>query len=152
MDFAFSPRCEELREQLLAFMDKHVYPAESVYGQQMEDSGDPSEFERALRRIRTTGGTADFDTAFLLAESLKIADRPTGFVLISDGGVSADLQRLAPAGTRYVGVGETDTNRAITDLSVNTAPTGLTARVTIDNTGGPAATQTLRIDVDGATS
>jgi len=25
MDFAFSTRCEELREQLLAFMDRHVY-------------------------------------------------------------------------------------------------------------------------------
>lgn len=118
----------------------------------VEDSDDADEFERALRRIRTTGGTADFDTAFLLAESLEVTDRANGFVLISDGGVSADLQKLAPAGTRYVAVGEGDTNRAITGLSVAASPTGLTARVTIDNTGGPDATQTVRLDVDGVTA
>ena len=42
MDFAFSARCEELREQLLGFMDGHVYPAEEVYRQQMADAGDPN--------------------------------------------------------------------------------------------------------------
>ena len=42
MDFAFSARCEELREQLLGFMDAHVYPAEEVYRQQMADAGDPN--------------------------------------------------------------------------------------------------------------
>ena len=30
MDFAFDARTEELRARLLAFMDKHVYPAEEV--------------------------------------------------------------------------------------------------------------------------
>jgi acyl-CoA dehydrogenase len=41
MDFAFTPRVEELRQKLLGFMDSHVYPAESVYRQQVEESGDP---------------------------------------------------------------------------------------------------------------
>ncbi len=41
MDFAFSPRSIELQEQLLDFMDRHVYPAEDVYREQMEQSGDP---------------------------------------------------------------------------------------------------------------
>jgi acyl-CoA dehydrogenase len=41
MDFAFTPRVEELRQRLLDFMDSHVYPAESVYRQQVEESGDP---------------------------------------------------------------------------------------------------------------
>ena len=40
VDFNPSPRTEELREQLLAFMDEHVYPAEAVYQQQYEESGD----------------------------------------------------------------------------------------------------------------
>ncbi|MEU7488019.1 acyl-CoA dehydrogenase [Streptomyces sp. NPDC042319] len=34
MDFAFDARTEELREQLLAFMDEHVYPAEQVAHEQ----------------------------------------------------------------------------------------------------------------------
>lgn len=41
MDFAFSPRTEELRERLLEFMDTHVYPAEAVYREQVAASGDP---------------------------------------------------------------------------------------------------------------
>ncbi|HEY4331238.1 MAG TPA: acyl-CoA dehydrogenase family protein [Ilumatobacteraceae bacterium] len=41
MDFAFSARCEEYRSKLLAFMDECIYPNESVYLQQIADSGDP---------------------------------------------------------------------------------------------------------------
>jgi acyl-CoA dehydrogenase len=41
MDFDFSDRCSELRERLLAFMDAHIYPAESVYEEQLRASGEP---------------------------------------------------------------------------------------------------------------
>jgi acyl-CoA dehydrogenase len=41
MDFAYTPKVEEYRQRLLAFMDEHVYPAEPVYRRQMEESGDP---------------------------------------------------------------------------------------------------------------
>ncbi|MCU1358279.1 MAG: acyl-CoA dehydrogenase, partial [Acidimicrobiales bacterium] len=41
MDFAFSPKAEELRTELLDFMDSHVYPAEAVYHEQIVESGDP---------------------------------------------------------------------------------------------------------------
>ncbi len=41
MDFELSDRCQELRERLQAFMDEHVYPAESVYEEQLRDSGEP---------------------------------------------------------------------------------------------------------------
>lgn len=40
MDFAYSDRVEELRARLLDFMGSHVYPAEPVYREQMEQSGD----------------------------------------------------------------------------------------------------------------
>jgi acyl-CoA dehydrogenase len=36
VEFAYSPRVEEWRERLLAFMDEHVYPAEAVYREQMD--------------------------------------------------------------------------------------------------------------------
>jgi predicted enzyme related to lactoylglutathione lyase len=113
--------------------------------------GDVGEFSRAIDTIRTNGGKADFESAFALAESLVLPDRETGFVLISDGQLDETEQRLAPLGTRFVPVGETDTNRAITDLSVNAGPGGLQARVTIESTGGPDAIQVLRLDVDGIT-
>ncbi|WP_316527770.1 acyl-CoA dehydrogenase family protein [Kitasatospora brasiliensis] len=37
MDFAYDARTNELREQLLAFMDEHVHPAESVLAAQLAD-------------------------------------------------------------------------------------------------------------------
>ena len=40
MDFAYSERVEELREQLLDFMDEWVYPNEETYEQQVAESGD----------------------------------------------------------------------------------------------------------------
>jgi acyl-CoA dehydrogenase len=41
MDFEFSPRAQELQELLLEFMDEHVYPAESVWREQIRGSGTP---------------------------------------------------------------------------------------------------------------
>jgi acyl-CoA dehydrogenase len=40
VDFELSPKAEALREQLLGFMEEQVYPAEAVYEQQLEQSGD----------------------------------------------------------------------------------------------------------------
>ena len=117
----------------------------------VEASAAIDEFERAVDTIRTSAGGVDYETTFALAESLVSPDRPTGFVLISDGQLDETEQRLAPLGTRYEKVGQTDTNRAITDLSVTAGPGGLQARVRVESTGGPDATQTLRLDVDDLT-
>jgi acyl-CoA dehydrogenase len=35
MEFAYDAKTEELREQLLSFMDEHVYPAEPVFAEQL---------------------------------------------------------------------------------------------------------------------
>jgi Mg-chelatase subunit ChlD/predicted enzyme related to lactoylglutathione lyase len=117
----------------------------------VSQSDDPDEFARAADTVRTSGGGADFEAAFSLAESLVVPERETDFVLLSDGQLSEQEQRLAPLGTRFVPVGSTDTNRAITDLSVTSGPGGMQTRVTVESTGGPDAVQTLRFDVDGIT-
>ena len=39
MDFELSPTAERLCDELLDFMDRHVYPAEAVYREQMEAAG-----------------------------------------------------------------------------------------------------------------
>jgi acyl-CoA dehydrogenase len=41
MDFEFSARSRQLTGEVAAFLDSHVYPAESVYGSQLAASGDP---------------------------------------------------------------------------------------------------------------
>jgi acyl-CoA dehydrogenase len=38
MEFAFDSRTEELRAELLAFLDEHVYPAEPVFAEQREQA------------------------------------------------------------------------------------------------------------------
>ena len=37
MDFAYSPKVQELRERVTAFMDTHVYPNEAVFEQQVNE-------------------------------------------------------------------------------------------------------------------
>jgi Acyl-CoA dehydrogenases len=39
--FEFSDRTKKYQADLLEFMDSHIYPAESIYDQQMRESGDP---------------------------------------------------------------------------------------------------------------
>ncbi len=41
MDFEFSARSRELTGEVAAFLDSHVYPAESVYASQLAAAGDP---------------------------------------------------------------------------------------------------------------
>jgi acyl-CoA dehydrogenase len=52
MDFELSPTARELRERLLAFMDEAVYPAESVYREQMTASGDPHHHPEVIEDLK----------------------------------------------------------------------------------------------------
>ncbi|MBA2338330.1 MAG: acyl-CoA dehydrogenase family protein [Acidimicrobiia bacterium] len=54
MEFANSPRCEELRTALLAFMDEHIYPAEEVHQQQRHESGDTVNATAVLESLKGT--------------------------------------------------------------------------------------------------
>ncbi len=115
-------------------------------------SSDSAEFERSLRTIDQSAGHPDFADAFSLAESLDTGTTPIGYVVLTDGGLEDTEARLLPPGTRVERIGGDDTNRAITRLLVDSRTTGLHARVSIRNTGGPAVTQAVRVDVDGVTA
>jgi acyl-CoA dehydrogenase len=39
MDFDYSPRCKDLQGKLLAFMDRHVYPNEQAFKQEVDRNG-----------------------------------------------------------------------------------------------------------------
>ncbi len=144
-------RAEELHAEIPQGGAASVVMASSNPTVLLQESTDVDAFRRAVASIRASAADADYEAAFALAESLVSAERPTGFVLVSDGGLDEIEQKLAPLGTRFEPVGETDTNRAITDISVTAGPAGLQARVTIESTGGPDASQTVRMDVDGVT-
>ena len=114
-------------------------------------SPDRQAFDDAVAGIRGTAGPADFATAFTLAESVETPGAPVGFVLLSDGGLTDAQRGMLPPGADYQRIGARATNRAVTRLTVEPRGSGLHARVTLRNTGGPAATQDLRLDVDGRT-
>jgi acyl-CoA dehydrogenase len=49
---ALSERAEQLRTQLLNFMDEHVYPAEATYEQQHRESSDRWDFPPVLKELK----------------------------------------------------------------------------------------------------
>ena len=50
--FELSERGHDYRDRLLAFMDEHVHPAESVYREQMRESGDPNHHPQVLEDLK----------------------------------------------------------------------------------------------------
>ena len=65
MEFAYSPRVEELRAELQGFMDDSVYPAEPVYEQQMKESGDPHHHPEVIEKLKTEARSRDLWNLFL---------------------------------------------------------------------------------------
>ena len=53
MDFALSPTAAALHEKLVDFMDRHVYPAEAVYREQMAASPDPHYHPPVIEDLKT---------------------------------------------------------------------------------------------------
>jgi len=64
MDFEFSPKVQELRERLLAFMDAHVYPNELLHAQQVE-AGDRWEPPAIMGELKTQAKAAGLWNFFL---------------------------------------------------------------------------------------
>jgi acyl-CoA dehydrogenase len=52
VDFELSPKAQELRRELIKFMDELVYPAESVYEQQIIDSGDAHHHPPVMEELK----------------------------------------------------------------------------------------------------
>jgi acyl-CoA dehydrogenase len=52
MDFEPTDKAKQVQEQLLRFMDEHVYPNERLYAEQVEASGDPHHEPAILKELR----------------------------------------------------------------------------------------------------
>jgi acyl-CoA dehydrogenase len=59
MDFEISPTAQALQQQLLSFMDEHIYPAEAIYERQIREAGDvhfhPPVMEELKQEARRRG-------------------------------------------------------------------------------------------------
>ena len=69
LDFSYSPRVTELQENLTDFMEGHVYPAEAVYRQQMEDAGDPNFHPSILEDLKKEARSRGLWNLFLPEEN-----------------------------------------------------------------------------------
>jgi len=67
MDFDFSPKVNALREQLLNFMDEHIYPNEALFDQQVAE-GDPWEPPAILASLKEKAQAAGLWNLFLPKE------------------------------------------------------------------------------------
>src|SRR5580704_10564124 len=65
MDFQPSERCIEYKEHLSAFMDEHVYPAETIYEQQMRESGNPHHQPAIMEELKVRAREAGLWNMFL---------------------------------------------------------------------------------------
>jgi acyl-CoA dehydrogenase len=70
MEFELSDRCKEMRERLLAFMDEHVYPAESVYHEQIAQSGNPHFHPPVMEELKERARERGLWNLFLPHEGL----------------------------------------------------------------------------------
>jgi acyl-CoA dehydrogenase len=52
MDFQPSPRCEDFKERLSAFMQEHVYPTEETYERQLRESGNPNHQPPVMEELK----------------------------------------------------------------------------------------------------
>ena len=65
MDFAFSPKVEELRGRLLDFMDGYVYPAEPVYAEQVAVAGSRYYHAPVIEELKTEARSQGLWNLFL---------------------------------------------------------------------------------------
>ena len=68
MDFSYDARTEELRGQLLAFMDSHVYPAEKVFTEQVAElaaAGRPWERPAVIEELKAEARSRGLWNLFL---------------------------------------------------------------------------------------
>jgi acyl-CoA dehydrogenase len=52
VEFAYSPKVEEYRQRLTAFMDEHVYPSEQVFAEQVAKLADPWERPPVIEQLK----------------------------------------------------------------------------------------------------
>jgi Ca-activated chloride channel homolog len=114
----------------------------------LSNSDSTRAFDDAVGRLRAGWGAPDIALTSLIAQGLQTAERETGFVLVSDGRITAAEQRLLPPGVRFQPIGSTGADLAVLDLRVSRAAAGLTAVARTINRASSTASSTLVFFVD----
>jgi acyl-CoA dehydrogenase len=95
MDFGFDARTEEFRSKLLAFMDSHVYPAESVFADQVAQataSGDIWQRPGVIDDLKTEARSQGLWNLFLTVRSHAHGADQAGQIAAKHGAGLTNLQ------------------------------------------------------------
>ena len=111
-------------------------------------TNDRSLLRQALAGVRPGETEADWKSAFVLAASGAQQAADSTVVIVSDGGLPADLPPL-PCPVRYVPIGVTAENRAVSALALRDGPDGPQAFVRVSNLGTQPGEVLVRAYADG---
>ncbi|MCU0491030.1 MAG: BatA and WFA domain-containing protein [Chloroflexaceae bacterium] len=122
-------------------------------GGQMEvpaaSSSDRRELRSAISAIELrNGGGSDLSQALTLASALAAREEQSEVAIISDGNVSFPADVRVPATVRYFPIGNTDTNVAISALSLQPSAGGQTLFVQATNYGANPVTRRVDLFLD----
>lgn len=112
---------------------------------------EPSDLRSALEQAQLTQGPADWSAAFALANGAASAagqDSQPTIVIISDGGLPTEGLPPLPGEVRYIAVGSSGNNLAISALSIRQAGDSAELFARVDNYGPSPAAAVLSFYTD----
>jgi hypothetical protein len=118
-------------------------------------TNDRAVLRQALAQAKVSNSEADWEAAIVLAASSAQQALDTTIILLSDGGLPAELPALRArlpdtSKLRYVPIGFSADNRALAALALADGPNGPRAFARVSNPGPQPANTLLEIHVDGA--
>jgi hypothetical protein len=118
----------------------------------LASSQDRREIHRAIDGLQAGTGGGDLTAALELASAVAARQPDTEIAVLSDGRVTLPERLTVKGRVRYLPVGVSGDNQAISTLSLESAPggEGLTAFAQVVNYGGAIATRRLTLYADGA--
>ena len=114
-----------------------------------QPGGDRAALRAAINNAAPTQGSADWAAAFALAAAGAQAGDDFSMVVVSDGGLPDDLPAL-PGEIRYVPVGQSSDNLAISALAARPTVDGVQLFAAITNYGNRDARVVFDLEVDGS--
>src|SRR5574341_364293 len=111
-------------------------------------TGDRAALREAISRARPTQAPADWESALALAGASIAGRDEASIVILSDGGLPADLPPL-PAPVRYLAVGRAADNLAISALATRSQGGAPQLFAAVANYSGQDAEVILSLTVDG---
>ncbi|MEO5951080.1 MAG: VWA domain-containing protein [Chloroflexia bacterium] len=116
----------------------------------IQASSDKAALHNAVRNLKAGNGRADVNAALTLAGASARQLGDGTVVLISDGAMSGvGALPQVEAKTRFISMGASQSNLAITSLSLREAPGGPQLFASLYNNGTKAADALLAVSIDG---